>query len=236
MTVQQSLFIAAISLISTQACTSSNEKSTNDEWVVLFDGGSTDALRGYGMEQFPERIWYVQDNKLIANPDTVNRDLITKERFGDFELEYEWAVDTAANSGVFFHIQEDLLMESGNGNSPNWLDNFELQILDDLNFYDTAAVRSAGSLYDLIRPTNKKLNPIGEFNQARLLHQAGKVEHWLNGSKVVAFEINSPEMKALLASSKFKENPTFHSNKEGHIMFQHHGQKVYFKNMRVRRL
>lgn len=236
MTLQKSLFIAAVSLFATQACTSSNEKLADDAWITLFDGSSTDALRGYGLEQFPDGVWYVQDEKLIANPDTANRDLITKERFGDFELEYEWAVDTAANSGVFFHIQEDQLMESGNGNSPNWLDNFELQILDDLNFYDTAAVRSAGSLYDLIRPTNKKLKPIGEFNQARLLHQAGKVEHWLNGNKVVAFEINNPEMKALLAGSKFKENPAFHSSKEGHLMFQHHGQRVYFKNIRVRRL
>ena len=212
------------------------EAQVQNDWIVIFDGTSTNALRGYGMEEFPEGIWYVENGALIANPDTTNRDLITKERFKDFELEYEWAVDTAANSGVFFHMQEDLTMESGNGNSPNWLDNYEIQILDDENFYDTLAVRSAGSLYDLIKPVDKELKPIGDYNKAKLIHNNGHVEHWLNGKKVIDFTMDSPEMKELLGQSKFKENPEFHSDKEGHIMFQHHGQRVYFKNIRVRRL
>ena len=202
----------------------------------MFEGTSTDSLRGYGIQEFPQGVWYVENGALVTNPDTANRDLITKGRYGNFELQYEWAVDTAANSGVFFHVQEDLVMESGNGNSPNWLDNFEIQVLDDKYFPDTLAVRSAGSLYDLIKPTNKQLKPIGEFNQAILIHNNGHVEHWLNGSKVLEFEISSPEMKSLLASSKFKENPGYHSDKEGHIMFQHHGQRVYFKNIKVREL
>lgn len=203
-------------------------------WDTLFDGTSTEALKGYGIPDFPEGVWYVEDGALIANPDTANRDLVTRDRYQNFELEYEWAVDTAANSGVFFHVQENLAMEAGNGNSPNWLDNFELQVLDDLFFNDTAAVRSAGSVYDLIKPVNKNLKPIGQFNQAKLVHNRGHVEHWLNGSKVVEFEIGSPEMKELLANSKFSNNPGFHSDTEGHIMFQHHGQKVYYKNIRIR--
>lgn len=203
-------------------------------WEVLFDGSSTDAFRGYGIEDFPKGVWNVENGILMTNPDTANRDLITKKRYRNFELEYEWAVDTAANSGVFFHMQEDLSMESNNGNSPNWLDNFEIQILDDKYFNDTVAIRSAGSLYDLITPKNKKLNPIGDFNHAILYHKSGHVEHWLNGIKVLEFEIGSPAMDSLLSVSKFKENPTFHSDKEGHIMFQHHGQKVYFRNIRIR--
>lgn len=224
------------------ACNDSqkSKKATNEkeekEWVKLFDGASTDAFRGYGIKDFPQGAWHVANGVLMTNPDTANRDLITKNRYRNFELEYEWAVDTAANSGVFFHMQEDLSMESNNGNSPNWLDNFEIQILDDKYFNDTAAIRSAGSLYDLIMPKNKKLNPIGDFNQARLIHKDGHVEHWLNGDKVIEFEIDSPEMKALLSESKFKENPGYHSDKEGHIMFQHHGQKVYFRNIRIREL
>lgn len=188
------------------------------------------------MDTFPAGVWYVENGALIANPDTANRDLVTRNRYENFELEYEWAVDTAANSGIFFHVQEDLAMEAGNGNSPNWLDNFEIQILDDKYFNDTAAVRSAGSLYDLIVPTNKQLKPIGEFNQARLIYNNSHVEHWLNGKKVLDFEKDSPEMQALLTGSKFKDNPDYHSDKEGHIMFQHHGQRVYFKNIRVRKI
>jgi hypothetical protein len=224
----------ALCVLTFLACDRAKKAQQEDnDWFTLFDGTSTDAFRGYGIDEFPQGVWYVENGALIANPDTANRDLITKNRYKNFELAYEWAVDTAANSGVFFHIQENLAMEAGNGNSPNWLDNYEIQILDDINFNDTAAIRSAGSVYDLIRPAHKELKPIGAFNQARLIHNNGHVEHWLNGNKVVEFEIDSPEMKALLAKSKFKENRGFHSDKEGHIMLQHHGQRVYFKNIKV---
>ena len=232
------LSIALLSIL-VVACNSSKKEAkplADQDWEVLFDGSSTDAFRGYGINEFPEGVWIVENGILMTNPDTANRDLITKKRYKDFELEYEWAVDTAANSGVFFHMQENLSMEAGNGNSPNWMDNFEIQILEDTYFYDTTAIRSAGSLYDLISPTNKKLNPIGEFNKAVLSHKSGHVAHWLNGDKVLEFTIGSPAMDSLLAVSKFKENPDFHSDKEGHLMFQHHGQRVYFRNIRVRSL
>ena len=232
------LSIALLSIL-VVACNSSKKEAkplADQDWEVLFDGSSTDAFRGYGINEFPEGVWIVENGILMTNPDTANRDLITKKRYKDFELEYEWAVDTAANSGVFFHMQENLSMEAGNGNSPNWMDNFEIQILEYTYFYDTTAIRSAGSLYDLISPTNKKLNPIGEFNKAVLSHKSGHVAHWLNGDKVLEFTIGSPAMDSLLAVSKFKENPDFHTDKEGHLMFQHHGQKVYFRNILVRPL
>lgn len=228
--MRKCLFVALLSLVF------GSVSAQKQSWVTLFDGKSTDALRGYKMDAFPEGVWTVKNGSLITVPKTKNVDLISKERFKDFELAYEWAVDTAANSGVFFHIQEKKAMESGNGNSPNWLENFEIQILDDKYFNDTAAIRSAGSLYDLIVPKNKTLKPIGQFNQARLIHKAGHVEHWLNGKKVLEFEIGSPEMKAILAKSKFKNNPNYHTDTEGHLMFQHHGQRAYYRNIRVRRL
>lgn len=241
-----SIMVKSIAIVSVPvlffACNESKKTKIEErviiekEWEVLFDGSSTDAFRGYGIKDFPTGVWKVDNDLLVTNPDTANRDLITKKRYKDFELEFEWAVDTAANSGVFFHMQENLSMESNNGNSPNWMDNFEIQILDDIYFNDTTAIRSAGSLYDLISPINKKLNPIGDFNQAKLYHKSGHVEHWLNGIKVLDFNIGSPEMDSLLSVSKFKENPGFHSDKEGHIMFQHHGQKVYFRNIRVKEL
>ena len=119
------------------ACNPSKKEENllaDKDWEVLFDGTSTDAFRGYGINEFPEGLWIVENGILMTNPDTANRDLITKKRYKDFELEYEWAVDTAANSGVFFHMQENLSMEAGNGNSPNWMDNFEIQILEDTYF------------------------------------------------------------------------------------------------------
>jgi hypothetical protein len=215
-------------------CLSQTDKSK--EWITIFDGKNIDALRGYKSERFPAGIWKVENGALVTTPSKLNIDLLTRQRFKNFELEYEWAVDKAANSGVFFHVQETQAMESGSGNSPNWLENFEIQVLDDINFYDTASVRSAGSLYDLIRPINKKLKSIGEFNQAKLIVNDGHVQHWLNGVKVLDVETESTMMKELLATSKFKNNPTYATDKEGHIMFQHHGQRVYYKNIRVREL
>jgi hypothetical protein len=133
-------------------------------------------------------------------------------------------------------VKESSNHESGNGNSPNWLDNFEMQILDDINFNDTAAIRSAGSLYDLIIPTNKHLKPIGEYNQAKLIVKGNHVEHWLNGNKIVEYENGSPDMNKLLAASKFKNNPGYGKSTDGLIMFQHHGQKIWLKNIKVMRL
>lgn len=206
------------------------------EWTILFDGSSTDKLRGYKMKTFPRPAWIVEDSALVTMTGVPNIDLVTKEQYQDFELEFEWKVSIAGNSGVFFHMQESLSHQAGDGNSPNWLDNFEMQIQDDINFHDKAPIRSAGSLYDLIIPQNKQLKPVGEYNQAKLIVKGNHVEHWLNGNKVVEYEMGSDEMNKLLKESKFKNNPGYGKSPNGYIMFQHHGQKVWLKNIRVRRL
>lgn len=223
-------FIASFLLFATVA------NAQKSKWTVLFDGSSTNKFRGYNMKIFPANAWKIEGGALATQTGVPNIDLVTKEKYKDFELEFDWKVSKAGNSGIFFHMQETLVQESGNGNSPNWLDNYEMQLLDDINFNDTAAVRSAGSLYDLIVPKNKHLKPVGEYNQARLIVKGNHVEHWLNGDKVVEYEMNSPEMTKLLADSKFSKNPGYGKSPDGLIMLQHHGQKVWFKNIRVRRL
>jgi hypothetical protein len=215
---------------------SKDTRAQSGKWIVLFDGTSTDKLRGYGMSGFPDSAWKVEDGALVAQTGTSNIDLVTKDEFKNFELELEWAVSPAGNSGVFYHVKENLRHESGNGNSPNWLDNFEMQILDDIHFNDTAAIRSAGSLYDLIVPVNKHLKPIGEYNQARLIVNGNHVEHWLNGNKVVEYENNSAAMNKMLTESKFKNNPGYGKSPNGLIMFQHHGQKVWLRKIKIRKL
>ena len=207
-----------------------------DEWIVLFDGSSTDKLRGYAMDSFPGKAWKVEDGALVTLTNVDNIDLVTKDEYKNFELVFEWKTSVAGNSGVFFHIKENLKHESGNGNSPNWLDNFEMQILDDINFNDKAPIRSAGSLYDLIIPTDKTLKPIGEYNLAKLVVNGNHVEHWLNGKKVVQYDMGSDKMKNLLAASKFKANPGYGTSPNGLIMFQHHGQQVWFRNIKIRKL
>jgi Domain of Unknown Function (DUF1080) len=206
-----------------------------DKWIIIFDGGSTDKLRGYNMQTFPDS-WKVEDGALVTLTGVPNVDLVTKESFKDFELEFEWKVSVVGNSGVFFHMQESLKHESGNGNSPNWLDNFEMQILDDINFNDKNPKRSAGSLYDLITPANKQLKPVGEYNLAKLIVKGNHVEHWLNGSKLLEYEMGSDAMNNLLKQSKFKNNPGYGKSPDGLIMFQHHGQKVWFRNIMIKRI
>jgi len=206
------------------------------EWVILFDGSSTDKLRGYAMDSFPGKAWKVEDGALVTLTGVDNIDIVTKDEYKNFELVFEWKTSVAGNSGVFFHVKENLAHESGNGNSPNWLDNFEMQILDDINFNDKAPIRSAGSLYDLIIPANKTLKPIGEYNLAKLVVNGNHVEHWLNGKKIVQYEMGSDEMKSLLAKSKFKDNPGYGTSPNGLIMFQHHGQQVWFKNIKIKAL
>jgi hypothetical protein len=207
----------------------------NHKWEYLFNGTSTEKLRGYKMDTFPDA-WKVEDGSLVAQTNVPNVDLVTKETYTNFDLTLEWAMSKAGNSGIFYNVQENSAHESGNGNSPNWLDNFEFQLLDDIDFNDHEPRRSAGSLYDLITPVNKHLKPVGEFNTARLLVDHGHVEQWINGEKVVEYELGSKELNDLIAKSKYRNNPNFAKSTSGHIMFQHHGQKVWLRNIKVKRL
>jgi len=206
------------------------------KWHYLFDGKSVKELRGYMMDSFPFGAWKIEDGALVAQTGVPNVDFLTKDTYTNFDLTLEWAVSKAGNSGIFYNVQENSSHESGNGNSPNWLDNFEFQILDDIDFNDHEPRRSAGSLYDLITPVNKHLKPVGEFNTARLLVDHGHVEQWINGEKVVEYELGSEKLNDLIAHSKYKDNPKFAKSTSGHIMFQHHGQKVWLKNIKVKRL
>ena len=208
----------------------------SSEWEVLFDGENTDKLRGYKMESFPLEAWEIVDGAISTKTGVDNVDIVTKDTYKDFELTFDWKVSKAGNSGVFYHLQEVLDQEAGNGNSPNWLEDFEFQILDDIDFNDKAPIRSAGSLYDLIAPEGKVLKPVGEYNTARLIVNNNHVEHWINGKRVVEYVIGSDELNELLSKSKFKDNPDYGKPEIGHIMFQHHGQKVWYKNIKVRKL
>ncbi len=223
--------LASLLLVCALAATAQKGK-----WITLFDGKSVAKLRGYMMDSFPSREWKIENGALVAQPDVPNVDFLTRDNYKNFELTFKWAVSKAGNSGVFYYMQENSAHESHNGNSPNWLDNFEMQLLDDIGFNDTAAIRSAGSLYDLIAPQHKVLKPVGEFNTAKLIVNHGHVEHWINGAKVVEYDLGSAKIKELIAKSKYRNNPKFAQSTDGHIMFQHHGQKVWLKDIKIKEL
>jgi hypothetical protein len=199
------------------------------KWKVLFDGKSTDSWRGFKQEGFPADGWTVEDGALKAVASGKRTDIITKEKFSNFELELEWRVSPGGNSGIFYHVSE--------GPDQVWYTGPEVQVLDDSKHNDGKNDKtSAGSLYALIAPVGKTLSPVGSYNKTRLIVQGKHVEHWLNGKKIVEYELGSDALKALIAESKFRSMPQFAQEREGHIALQHHGDDVWFRRIRIRTL
>jgi hypothetical protein len=199
------------------------------KWKVLFDGKSTAAWRGYKSDTFPDKAWKVEDGtfKTIVGGDS--RDLLTREKYHDFELELQWRVAPGGNSGIIYLVSEDF--------EQTWHTGLEMQVLDDAKHNDGKEPKtSAGALYGLIAPTNKVLHPAGEWNKARLVVLNGHVEHWLNGNKLLDYDLGSDQLKRLIADSKFKEFPRFSQNREGFIALQHHGEEAWYRKIRIRTL
>jgi len=200
------------------------------KWVTLFDGKSTAEWRGYRRETFPAKCWVVEDGSLrtIGGCDNSEQvDIITKSKYVDFELELEWRVAPGANSGIIYLVSED--------EDQTWKTGPEMQVLDDEKHPDGKIPRtSAGSLFDLIAPENKTLRPVGQYNLSRIVIKGGHVEHWLNGKKILGYDLHSDSLKSLIAQSKFKSYPRFAQNTEGHIALQFHGDDVWYRNIKIR--
>jgi hypothetical protein len=203
------------------------------QWQVLFDGTDTAAWRGINTQTFPEQGWNIDGGVLVRDPSKGRaRDIITLREYGDFELELEFKMTEGANSGVKYFVVESL-SQGGGGLG------LEYQILDDQRHPDAkagkAGNRTLGSLYDLIpAPADKPVNPIGQWNTARIVSRGKHVEHWLNGVKVLEFTRDDPAFRQIVAGSKFKDNADFGLAEKGHILLQDHGDKVYFRNIRIR--
>ncbi|MFN3166225.1 MAG: DUF1080 domain-containing protein [Phycisphaeraceae bacterium] len=200
------------------------------EWTVLFDGTSTEHFRGYKKEGFPEKGWVIEDGALRKVAKAGGGDIITKEKYDSFELYFEWKVAKAANSGIMYRVAEI--------NGPSYKTGPEYQILEDSGHRDGKnAKTSTAALYALIACNDKKeLKPIGEWNSSGILIQGDHVEHWLNGKKVVEYTWASDEVKELIANSKFKNWPEFMTQDTGHIAFQDHGDDVWFRNIKIRKI
>ncbi|MEN3340457.1 MAG: hypothetical protein V7647_4133 [Acidobacteriota bacterium] len=207
-------------------------------WKLLFDGKTTNGWRGYHATTFPAKGWAVEDGAIKRvgkgeKPGT-GGDIITTGEYGNFELALDWKLSPGGNSGIKY-----LITESADGTGHSGV-GYEMQILDDERHPDAKlgvnGNRTAGALYDLIAPSTHAARPIGEWNQARVVVRGRHVEHWLNGQRVVQFEIGSPEMKALIAKSKYKDIKGFGEATSGHILLQDHGDEVSFRNIKIRQL
>ncbi|MFQ5446152.1 MAG: family 16 glycoside hydrolase [Saprospiraceae bacterium] len=206
-------------------------------WQLLFDGTSTAEWRGYNLDSMPALGWTVKDGALVIEktpdpkPEGFGGDIITKEKFGNFEFMVDFMISDSANSGIFYFVMEEQ-------DTPMWHNAPEFQILDNAtyaNFYDINK-HSTGDNYDLQSSTEDYMKPVGEWNTARIVHKDGHVEHWLNGNKCLEYQVGSPEWEALVKKSKFKDYPSYGRTTPGHLGLQDHHYEVRFRNIKVREL
>jgi len=242
------LLILTVTIVSGQD-KSSNKLSKSEKaagWRLLFDGTTLSGWRGFHSDQYAGNNgpipggWMVSDGALhkAAGRGTAEHPggaLITVDQFGNFELSIEWKISKGGNSGIKYLVSESL-PPTGRGAV-----SFEYQVLDDDNHPDAkmgiAGNRTSGALYDLIAPAAaKRLRPVGEFNQTRIIVRGDRIEHWLNGVKVVEFDRTSEDYRQHLAQSKFKSTKGFGEARQGHLLLQDHGDAVWYRNIKIREL
>lgn len=171
--------------------------------------------------------WQVRDGEL-ALTEAGGGDILSVGTYGDFELELEWRLPVGGNSGLFYRAVDA---------SPIWARAVEYQLLDDREAEDRIVPsHRAGAVYDLIAPARDVLRPIGEYNQARIVACGPRVEHWLNGVRVAAYDTESEEWRRRVAISKFAGQAEFAKARHGHLGLQDHGNAVYLRKMRIRAL
>ncbi|HXG57135.1 MAG TPA: family 16 glycoside hydrolase [Vicinamibacterales bacterium] len=208
-------------------------EATQAVWVPLFDGKTLNGWRAYKQPDATATRWKIEDGMLTVDPaagrDTRGAlDLITTGTYDEFELAWEWKVAQGGNSGVKYLLLED--RESAIGH--------EYQIIDDERHADAkiGPHRQTAALYDVIPAADRPLKPAGEFNDSRIIVQGRRVEHWLNAKRVLVYELGSPELLGAVARSKFKGIDRFGTPQTGHILLQDHGDRVWYRNIRIRRI
>jgi len=198
-------------------------------WELLFDGKSTDHWRGYRQKSFPATGWAVEDGSLVKVKGQPGGDIITKQMYGNFEFQCEWKVEKGGNSGIMYLCTEQ-------SRTP-WMTGPEMQILDNARHPDGRNPKTrAGTLYGIFACKDPIYHPAGEWNHALIHVEYPKVEHWLNGTKVVEYNLDDEGFRKLVAKSKFARWPEFATAKKGHIALQDHGNLVAFRNIKIRPL
>ena len=209
-----------------------SEEERRAGWSLLFDGTSLSGWRGYKRADASGTRWKVEEGMMTVDPadgrDTRGAmDLITAATYDTFELAFEWRVAPGGNSGVKYFVLEDRDAAIGH----------EYQIIDDDKHPDAKVgpKRQTSSFYDVLAASNRPLRPAGDFNQSRILVRDRSVEHWLNGTRVLHYQLGSAELQAAIEQSKFKGIERFGKLQQGHILLQDHGDRVWYRNLRIRK-
>jgi len=198
-------------------------------WALLFDGKTTSSWRTY--QNLPDDSWEVLSGELHCKKDGVQHraDLVTKDQYASFELQLDWKVSKAANSGILYHVQET--KKSSYETGP------EYQLIDDLGYTEKIEDwQKSGADYAMHPPSKIVSKPAGEYNHSRLLVNGAHVEHWLNGVKIVDFIAWTPEWQKLKATGKWKDYPDYGMAKTGVIALQDHGGGIWMKNIKIKKL
>lgn len=209
---------------------------TQDEikqgWKLLFDGATFNGWRNFGGDSLIG--WTIDSGNLLAlglGGDHAN-DIITTDEFSDFELSLEWKTSPGGNSGIFFNAVEDTSITAIYEIAP------EYQLVDDIGFPEKLEEwQKTGACYAMFTAdSNKKLSPVGEYNLSKIVVDNGHVEHWLNGSRVVEYQMWTPQWDSLKMAGKWKDYPLYGTARRGHIGLQDHGKQTWIRNIKIRTL
>ena len=206
------------------------EQQKADGWKLLFDGQTMTGWRNYKNKENDS--WEVVDGMLHCkkvNDSTENKraDLMTTDQYENYEFAFDWKIAPQGNSGVIYRVTEEFDVPYASGP--------EYQLIDDVGYPgELKAPNKTGSNYDVHEAKNKNLNPPGEWNSSKIVVNANHVEHWLNGVKVLEYELGSPDWKKRVAGSKWKDFPGYGLAKTGYIDLQDHGSEAWFRNIFIK--
>jgi hypothetical protein len=195
-------------------------------WKLFFNGRDLSDFRAFSSDARPGSGWKIDQGILIKLPKTKPGDIVTKKKYGDFALIWEWRISEKGNNGIKY------LVDESRPNAPGP----EFQMLDDKGHPDSknGVTHQTAALYDIFEPAaDKSLKPAGEWNSSRIIVKGNHVEHWLNGAPVVTYELGSPELMAAIAKSKFRNAEGFGKKIDGHIMLTDHFDGCEFRNMKI---
>jgi hypothetical protein len=205
------------------------EKEKKEGWVLLFDGTTMKGWRAYQNKEIDG--WDIKNGELYCREEGVTKraDLITNNKYENFELQIDWKIAPKKNSGIVYMVTEE--------NGASYESGPEYQLIDDIGYPGKLTDKQLrGSNYDMNAPTAKVSKPAGEFNHTKIVINKGHVEHWLNGTKVVDYQLWSPEWEHARANSKWKDVKAYGMSKSGHIALQDHGGGIAFKNIKIKQL
>jgi hypothetical protein len=227
---------ATIALTGAAAAQAPNALSPADQkagWTSLFNGTSLDGWRAYKRPDSTGTRWVVKDALLCLDPgdktDTRGaRDIVFAKPYSQFELVWDWRVSAGGNSGLKYFVMEDRDAAIGH----------EYQLIDDAKHPDAKVGphRQTAALYDVLPAADRPIKPAGEWNTSRVVVRGADVEHWLNGTKVLSYTLDSPALREAIAKSKFKDVERFGKPQDGLILLQDHGDAVCYRNVKVRPL